>query len=150
MYLLWQKITLQLENFPAPDLNVFFRVMVAKIFYDSSRTKVDDGFLGLSDTTIMLFEEEYALPLLPPEVAAHLALYAETFLPILLILGLATRISAAGLLAMTLVIQVFVYPSSWTDHLIWAVMLSFLVLRGAGGISLDTIIGKSRAFKGRP
>lgn len=149
MYLLWQKITLQLENFPAPDLNLFFRVMVAKIFYDSSRTKVDDGFLGLSDTTIMLFEEEYGVPLLPPELAAHLALYAETFLPILLIMGLATRISAAGLLAMTLVIQVFVYPSSWTDHLTWAVMLGFLVLRGAGGMSLDNVIGKSQAFRGK-
>lgn len=142
MYLLWQKITLQLEKLPAPDLNLFFRVMVAKIFYDSSRTKVDDGFLGLSDTTIMLFQEEYAVPLLSPEFAAHLALYAETFLPILLILGLATRVSAAGLLAMTLVIQVFVYPSSWTDHLTWAVMLSFLVQRGAGGMSLDNAIGK--------
>lgn len=139
---LWQKTTLFLERLPAPDLNLFFRVWMAKIFFDSSRTKVAGGFLDLSDTAIILFQEEYAVPLLAPEIAAYMALYAETFLSLFLIVGFATRLSATALLGMTLVIQIFVYPGSWTDHLTWAVMLSFLILRGAGCISLDHVIRK--------
>ncbi len=139
---LWQKTTLFFEKLPAPDLNLFFRVWMAKIFFDSSRTKVADGFLDLSDTAIMLFQEEYSVPLLDPEIAAYMALYTETFLAIFLIIGFATRLSALTLLGMTLVIQVFVYPGAWTDHLTWTVMLSFLILRGAGAISCDHVIRK--------
>ena len=86
------------------------RVAIAGIFFLSGRTKVE-GFLTLTDSAYELFRTEYRLPLLPPELAAHLAAYAEHLFPLLLVLGLFTRLSALSLLGMTLVIQLFVYPS---------------------------------------
>ena len=112
------------------------RLSMAGVFLMSGRTKVD-GWLTVSDTAVSLFEDEYKLPLLPPDLAAHLAAYAEHLFPLLLVLGLATRLSAAALLAMTLVIQVFVYPSAWATHLGWATLLLYLVGRGPGALSLD-------------
>jgi len=138
----WNKITNRLAALPSPDIYTFFRVWIAKVFYDSGRTKVGDGFFETSEITIMLFEEEYALPLLSPEFAAKTAIYAETIFPILLFLGLATRFSAFALLGMTAVIQFFVYPTSWTDHLLWSVVLLALVMRGGGQFSLDAMIAK--------
>ncbi len=69
------------------------RISLAAIFFLSARTKVD-GFLTVNDTAYTLFAEEYKVPLIPPEIAAHLATYAEHLFPILLVLGLATRLSA--------------------------------------------------------
>lgn len=115
------------------------RISVGTVFWMSGRTKVD-GLLALKDSTLYLFEEEYRLPVLPPETAAYLATYAEHLLPIMLIAGLLTRASALGLLAMTLVIQVFVYPSAWPTHLSWAVPLLLLARGGAGGLSLDRML----------
>ena len=112
------------------------RVAIASVFWLSGRTKVD-GVLTLRDSTYTLFAEEYKVPLLPADVAAHLATYAEHLFPILLILGLLTRLSAAALFAMTLVIQIFVYPSAWATHLTWATLLLLLIARGGGALSLD-------------
>ena len=112
------------------------RLSMAGVFLMSGRTKVE-GWLTVSGNTVSLFEEEYRLPLLPPELAAHLATYAEHLFPLLLVLGLATRLSAAALLAMTLVIQLFVYPAAWATHLGWATLLLYLVGRGPGAVSLD-------------
>lgn len=116
------------------------RLGIAAIFFYSGRTKVT-GFLTLTDSTYELFRTEYKLPLLPPEIAAHLAAYAEHLFPLLLILGLFTRYSALALLGMTLVIQVFVYPDAWPTHLSWAAMLLYLVGRGAGRLSVDRALG---------
>ena len=129
-----------LGRLPAPDMNLFIRVWVAIVFYSSSRTKVDGGFLSLSDSTKLLFEYEYQVPFLSVEVAATMALYLETFAPILLIIGLASRLSAIPLLGMTAVIQLFVYPTSWADHIMWAIALIFIILRGPGMISIDHLI----------
>lgn len=112
------------------------RVGIAAIFFYSARTKVT-GFLTISDSAYELFRSEYKLPLLPPELAAQLATYAEHLFPLLLVLGLATRLSALALLTMTLVIQFFVYPDAWPTHLSWAAMTLYLVGRGAGRVSLD-------------
>lgn len=112
------------------------RVAIASVFWLSGRTKVD-GVLTLRDSTYTLFAEEYKVPLLPADVAAHLATYAEHLFPILLILGLLTRLSAAALFVMTLVIQIFVYPSAWATHLTWATLLLLLIARGGGTLSLD-------------
>src|SRR5688500_2035041 len=101
------------------------RFGVGAVFFYSGRTKVS-GLLSLNDNAYTLFEEEYKLPLLGPELAAHLATYAEHLFPLLLALGLATRLSALGLLAMTAVIQLFVYPAAWPTHLTWAVGLLYL------------------------
>lgn len=119
-----------------PVLALGARLSMAGVFWISARTKVD-GWLTVSDTAVSLFEDEYKLPLLPPELAAHLAAYAEHLFALLLVLGLATRLSAAALLAMTLVIQFFVYPSAWATHLGWATLLLYLIGRGPGALSLD-------------
>ena len=116
------------------------RIGIAAIFFYSGRTKVT-GFLTLTDSAYELFRTEYKLPLVPPEIAAHLAAYAEHLFPLLLVLGLATRLSALALLGMTLVIQVFVYPDAWPTHLSWAAMTLYLAGRGAGRLSLDNALG---------
>jgi putative oxidoreductase len=118
------------------------RIGIGAVFFLSGRTKVD-GFLTVNESAYTLFREDYQVPLLPPEFAAHMATYAEHLLPMLLVLGLATRLSALGLLAMTAVIQVFVYPHAWPTHLTWAVALLYLAGRGAGPISLDRALGIS-------
>ena len=116
------------------------RFALAAIFFLSGRTKVE-GVLTVSEGTYALFRDEYKVPLLAPEVAAHLATYAEHLLPVLLVLGLFTRLSALGLLAMTAVIQLFVYPDAWPTHLSWATLALYLVGRGGGGVSLDRRLG---------
>ena len=116
------------------------RVAVGAIFFLSGRTKVD-GLLTVNDNAYTLFREDYKVPLLPPEVAAHMATYAEHLFPILLVLGLFTRLSALALLGMTAVIQIFVYPSAWPTHLSWAALMLYLIGRGAGPVSLDRALG---------
>ena len=115
------------------------RVSIASIFFMSGRTKVE-GVLSLTPSTFELFRSEYALPLVPPHLAAYMATYAEHLFPILLVLGLFTRVSALALLGMTLVIQVFVYPDAWPTHLSWAGLLLLLIARGGGSISIDGVL----------
>lgn len=118
------------------------RVALAGIFWRSGRTKVEDGsVLSLSDTTFFLFQEEYAGVPLPATLAAYLATWAEHLFPILLVIGLATRLSALALLGMTLVIQIFVYPEAWWSvHILWMAMALHLVTRGPGALSLDRLL----------
>lgn len=116
------------------------RLAIAGIFFYSGRTKVD-GFLTVNDSAYALFRDEYKVPLIPPDIAAHMATYAEHLFPILLVLGLLTRLSALALLGMTAVIQIFVYPDAWTTHLSWAGLLLYLVARGAGSLSFDRAFG---------
>jgi putative oxidoreductase len=112
------------------------RLGVAAVFLLSARTKVE-GLITLKPETFALFTYEYNVPLLPPEIAAYLATYAEHAFSILLILGLLTRVSAAGLIVMTLVIQFFVYPDAWPTHLTWAGPMLYLLARGGGALSVD-------------
>jgi putative oxidoreductase len=121
-------------------LALMARVAIAAIFWRSGRSKVD-GWLTVSDTAYALFADEYRVPLLPSQLAAVLATYAEHLFPILLVLGLFTRVSALALLAMTAVIQFFVYPSAWPTHLSWAALLALLAARGGGALSLDRVLG---------
>ena len=115
------------------------RLGIASIFFLSGRTKVE-GILTITPSTYELFQTEYVLPLVPPHVAAHLATYSEHAFPILLVLGLFTRLSALALLGMTTVIEVFVYPEAWPTHLSWAGLLLLLIGRGAGAWSLDRVL----------
>jgi len=119
------------------------RLAVAAIFFLSGRTKVE-GWFTLKNSTVDLFRYEYILPLVPPEVAAPLATFAEHALPLLLIAGLFTRFAALGLLGMTAVIEIFVYPQAWPTHLSWAALLLPLLAQGAGNYSLDHLL-KQRA-----
>lgn len=124
---------------PIDVLTVIVRVAIAAVFFLSGRTKVE-GVLNITDGTYFLFAEEYRVPLIPSDIAAHLATYAEHLFPVLIVLGLATRVSALALLGMTIVIEVFVYPLGWPTHLMWAALLLYLIRFGAGAFSLDRIL----------
>ncbi|MBM3568834.1 MAG: DoxX family protein [Alphaproteobacteria bacterium] len=124
-----------LGRFPAPAFDLMARIGVASVFWKSGLTKIASWEL-----TVGLFESEYAVPLLPAESAAWLATAAELTCPVLLVLGLGARLGAAGLLGVTAVIQLFVYPGNWGEHLIWAALLIHVLTRGAGPISLDALI----------
>lgn len=115
------------------------RLGIASIFFLSGRTKVE-GLLTITPGTYELFQSDYALPLVSPWLAAHLATYAEHLFPLLLVLGLFTRLSALALLGMTTVIEIFVYPDAWPTHLSWAGLLLLLVARGGGRWSLDRVL----------
>jgi putative oxidoreductase len=129
-----------LDGVPYSVLAVPLRFAVATVFWNSAMTKLANW-----DTAIALFTDEYKVPLLPPEVAAYIAVTIELTTPVLLVLGLATRPAALVLLAMTTVIEVFVYPLAWPTHLQWAAMLLVLLCRGPGELSLDELI--RRRFK---
>ena len=124
---------------PADLLLLVQRLGIAAVFFQSGRTKVE-GVFTVPDTTIELFRSEYALPLLPPELAAYMAAGAEHLFPVLLVLGLFTRLSAAALLGMTLVIQTFVYPDAWPTHLSWAGLMLPLIALGGGRFSADRLL----------
>jgi len=121
---------------PDAALLLLDRAAVAAVFFLSGRTKVQ-GLFTIKDSTYELFRSEYALPLIPPELAAQMAAIAEHVLPLLLVLGLCTRGAALGLLGMTAVIEIFVYPDAWPTHLGWAALLLPLVAKGGGDWSLD-------------
>ena len=124
---------------PDDALLLVDRVAVAAIFFLSGRTKVE-GLFTIKPSTYELFRTEYALPLVPPELAAHMATTAEHVFPLLLVLGLCTRGAALALLGMTAVIEVFVYPDAWPTHLSWAALLLPLVAKGGGRWSLDRLV----------
>lgn len=148
-----------LSRIPDGWIALLARFSIAAIFWKSGQTKVqgfaldivggqfDLGWPRLSDSVVDLFREEYRLPLLPPELGALMAASAEHIFPVLILIGLATRFSSAALLAMTTVIQVFVYPDAYPTHGVWAVVLLFLIARGPGAIALDQLI--ETRFRGR-
>jgi putative oxidoreductase len=132
---------------PESLLLLFVRVVLGGIFWRSGQTKVVEGtWFRLTDSTYELFRTEYAGVPLPPQIAAVMANAAEHILPALLLAGLFTRLSALGLIGMTLVIQVFVYPEAWwTEHSLWIALALVLVLKGGGLLSIDTLLSRRRA-----
>ena len=124
---------------PDAFLLLVARLGIASVFFLSGRTKVD-GILHITDGTYELFRTEYALPLVPPEIAAVAATYSEHLFSILLVFGLLTRLSALALFMMTLTIEIFVYPDAWPTHLSWAAILLPLMFRGGGAWSLDAFL----------
>jgi len=145
-----------------PDSLIAFvgRFSIAAVFWKSGQTKIQGfavdivsgefqfGVPRLSDSVVALFRDEYRLPLVPPEVAAPLAAFAEHLFPLLILLGLATRFSAVALLVMTMTIQLLVYPEAYPTHGVWATVLLFLIAKGAGTFSLDHLI--ARRFDPKP
>jgi len=130
------------ERIPYTVIALAARLAVADVFWRSGQTKVS-GF-SIREETFYLFREEYKVPLLPPDVAAYLSTVGEHVFPILLFLGLASRLSALGLLAMTMVIQLFVVPGGWPEHILWLSLLALIIARGPGAISIDHLIWNSR------
>ncbi|QCY11575.1 DoxX family protein [Pseudomonas sp. MPC6] len=138
---LWNRVATRLGNLISDSFLVLVaRIAIAAIFFMSGRTKVSD-VLTITPSTYELFRTEYALPVISPELAAHLSTYSEHLFPLLLVLGLFTRLSALALLGMTFVIEVFVYPDAWPTHLSWAGLLLIIIARGAGALSLDSRLG---------
>jgi len=132
-----QQIYDRLGLLPMSVLQLMARCSMAIVFWRSGQTKIANW-----DLTLQLFANEYKVPVLPPEIAAPLAASVELSTPILLVLGLCTRLATLPMIAMTLVIQIFVYPQSWADHLAWMTFLLLLLTRGPGVVSLDYLIGK--------
>lgn len=134
---------------PHTVIALFARFSIAAIFWKSGQTKIEGlsidlvagkfelGWPRYSDSLLALFRYEYQLPLIPPEIAAPMAAFAEHLFPLLLLMGLATRFSALALLGMTAVIQVFVYPDAYATHGVWATVLLFLIAHGPGRVSVD-------------
>lgn len=140
---IWEKGTALLASRMSEGVALLFvRVALAGVFWRSGRSKVVEGtWLTVSEPTYYLFEYEYARVPLPPTLAAQMATMAETLFPILLVLGLATRLSAAALLGMTLVVQIFVFPEAWWSvHILWVAMALVLIARGSGPFALDAAL----------
>lgn len=143
-----------LGRIPDSLIALLGRFSIAAIFWKSGQTKVQDfaidivngeyqlGLPRLSDSVVALFRDEYKLPLVPPEIAAPMAAFAEHLFPLLILVGLATRFSALALLVMTATIQLLVYPDAWPTHGVWATVLLVLVAKGPGALSLDRLIAR--------
>jgi putative oxidoreductase len=142
---------------PESLIALLARFSVAAVFWNSGQTKVEGLVLNLvsgsvelgrprlAGSAVELFRDEYRLPLLSPELAATLAAMAEHLLPLLLLCGLGTRFAALGLLVMTAVIQLLVYPGAYATHGVWAAVLLWLMARGPGVFSMDHLIARRRA-----
>ena len=143
------RIIRRLSAIPDGLILLLGRFSIAAVFWKSGQTKIEGlaidlitgefqlGWPRLAESALFLFENEYRLPLLPPMLAALLAALAEHVFPVLLLFGLATRLSALALLGMTLTIQLFVYPDAYPTHGVWAMVLLVLIVRGAGPYSAD-------------
>jgi putative oxidoreductase len=116
------------------------RVFPAAVFWQSGRTKVEGW--SVSENAVYLFRDDYRLPLIDSAVAASLAAFAEHLFPILLVIGIASRVAALALLFMTLVIEVFVYPDAWPTHGVWATCFLIVIARGPGVFSLDHLVSR--------
>jgi putative oxidoreductase len=132
-----------LGRFPEGAFQTLFRICTASVFWTSGLTKIASW-----QTTIVLFRDEYKVPVLPPEIAAYLGTAVELSCSTLIFLGLASRLATLPLIGLTMVIEIFVYPEDWSEHLTWLSMLLFILTRGPGPISLDAVI-RRYALKGR-
>ena len=130
------------ERIPDSLIALAARIAVADVFWRSGQTKVQ-GF-SIREETFYLFREEYKVPLLPPDLAAYLSTIGEHVFPILLFVGLASRLSALGLFGMTMVIQLFVVPGGWPEHILWLSLLTLIIARGPGAISIDHLVWSGR------
>jgi putative oxidoreductase len=134
-----------LNAVPYSALVLVARIATFSVFFRSGLVKLDDW-----NATLSLFQNEYNVPLLPPQMAATLAASMELGLSTLVLVGLFTRLSALGLLGMVAVIQTFVYPMAWPDHIQWLAFMIFIVCRGPGLLSLDKLVCKAFGRWRRP
>lgn len=129
-------LTGRLGRVPLALLQLAFRLAIASVFLKAGLNK-----LASWEITVQLFHDEYMVPVLPPEIAATMATTFEIGCSVLLVAGLATRLATLPLLGMICVIQLFVYPAAYSEHLTWASILAFLLTRGGGPLSLDHLLG---------
>jgi len=124
-----------LDRVPYSILILVARAATFSVFFRSGLVKLSDW-----NATLLLFQTEYNVPILPPNVAAVMSASMELGLSSLVLLGLFTRLSALGLLGMVTVIQIFVYPMAWPDHIQWLAFMIFIIFRGPGVFSLDHLL----------
>ena len=124
-----------LNAIPYSVIALIARAAAFSVFFRSGTQKLSDW-----NATLMLFENEYHVPLLPPHLAAYMAAGLELGGSVLILIGLATRLSILALLGMVLVIQTFIYPQAWPDHIQWLAFMFILLARGPGRISLDEAV----------
>jgi putative oxidoreductase len=134
----FQRILTALNGVPFDVLILVARAATFSVFIHSGLQKLSDW-----NATLMLFRDEYHVPILPPAFAAYMAASMELGLSTLVLVGLLTRVSALGLLGMVAVIQIFVYPEAWPDHIQWLAFMIFIVCRGPGAYSLDALLGRT-------
>lgn len=123
------------ESIPMSAVQLAARVAVAHVFWNSAQSK-----LASWTVTLQLFSMEYHVPLLPPDIAALLATGTELTGSLLLLFGFFARLGALALLGVVAVIQLFVFPGSWGEHLLWASLLLLILARGAGAVSVDSLV----------
>ena len=121
------------EKLGNPFLLLFSRLWIAQIFWDSGLSKIQSW-----DTTVLLFANEYKVPYISPELAAYLTVGAELICPVLLVIGLGTRLAVIPMLVITAVIQLTYLHAN--EHIYWAFLLGFILCNGPGTISLDFLI----------
>jgi putative oxidoreductase len=126
-----------LNRIPYALIALVARAATFSVFFRSGTQKLSDW-----NATLMLFQNEYRVPLLPPHLAAYMAASLELGASVLILVGLATRISVLALLGLATVIQTFVYPSAWPDHIQWLAFMLILLARGPGAISLDALVAR--------
>jgi len=133
-----------LERVPFSLIQLAMRISIGFVFFNSGLLKARSF-----EFAVKLFEQEYHLPFLPPELAARMAMAVEIGVPLFLFVGLATRLATLPLLGMVAVIEILVYPQAWVEHLLWASTLIVLLTRGPGVFSLDHLIERHFARKSR-
>jgi len=130
-----QTIVQKLNAIPYSVIALIARAATFSVFFRSGTQKLSDW-----SSTLLLFQNEYHVPILAPNVAAYLAASLELGGSTLVLVGLFTRASVTALLGMTAVIEIFVYPMAWPDHIQWLAFMFILLARGPGRISLDALL----------
>lgn len=130
-------LSARLQRFPLSILQLAMRLGIAAVFFNSGRIKINSW-----EFTVLLFRNEYEVPLLDPVLAAQIATAVELSMPVFLAIGFATRLATLPLLGMVAVIQIFVFPNAWSEHLMWSSILLFLLTRGPGELSVDHFVQK--------
>jgi putative oxidoreductase len=124
-----------LDVIPYSAIALIARAATFSVFFRAGTQKLSDW-----NSTLLLFQNEYRVPVLPPEIAACMAAGMELGGSILILAGLATRLSVLALLGMVLVIQTLVYPQAWPDHIQWLAFMFLLLARGPGKVSIDALL----------
>lgn len=129
------RVIQRLNTIPYSLIALVARIATFSVFFRSGTQKLSDW-----NSTLLLFQNEYHVPLLPPTMAAYLAASLELGGSVLILGGLLTRVSIVALLGMIGVIQVFIYPMAWPDHIQWFAFMLILLARGPGRLSLDAVL----------
>ena len=126
-----------LSRVPLSLLQLLMRLAIGSVFFNAGLLKYRSW-----EITLLLFRDEYKVPLFDPTLMARMATFNELTFSTLLFLGLATRLATVPFLGMIVVIQTFVYPNAWIEHLVWTSILLVLLTRGGGALSVDHLIAR--------